>query len=45
MDMWILCYELGHGIHDLIAETTYTQFHGIAYVDDIYEAPSQMLER
>lgn len=45
MYVWILCNELGHGIHDLVAKTKYSHFHGTACVHDICEAPSQMLER
>ncbi|KAH0345824.1 zincin, partial [Aureobasidium melanogenum] len=37
-------HELGHGIHDLVARTRYSVFHGTATVDDFCEAPSQMLE-
>ncbi|KAH0341630.1 zincin, partial [Aureobasidium melanogenum] len=37
-------HELGHGIHDLVARTKYSIFHGTATVDDFCEAPSQMLE-
>ncbi|KAG9852611.1 zincin, partial [Aureobasidium melanogenum] len=37
-------HELGHGIHDLVARTKYSVFHGTATVDDFCEAPSQMLE-
>lgn len=37
-------HELGHGIHDLVARTNYSIFHGTATVDDFCEAPSQMLE-
>ncbi|KAI4743271.1 metallopeptidase MepB [Aureobasidium sp. EXF-12298] len=37
-------HELGHGIHDLVARTKYSAFHGTATVDDFCEAPSQMLE-
>jgi metallopeptidase MepB len=39
-----LFHELGHGIHDLVARTTYSRFHGTATVRDFVEAPSQMLE-
>ncbi|KAF1987460.1 metallopeptidase MepB [Aulographum hederae CBS 113979] len=39
-----LFHELGHGIHDLVAKTTYSRFHGTATVRDFVEAPSQMLE-
>ncbi|TIA50754.1 metallopeptidase MepB [Aureobasidium pullulans] len=37
-------HELGHGIHDLVAQTKWSIFHGTATVDDFCEAPSQMLE-
>ncbi|KAG9944557.1 zincin, partial [Aureobasidium melanogenum] len=37
-------HELGHGIHDLVARTKHSIFHGTATVDDFCEAPSQMLE-
>jgi metallopeptidase MepB len=39
-----LFHELGHGIHDLVARTKYSYFHGTSVVDDFVEAPSQMLE-
>ena len=39
-----LFHELGHGIHDLVARTTYSRFHGTSTVRDFVEAPSQMLE-
>ncbi|THY43363.1 metallopeptidase MepB [Aureobasidium pullulans] len=40
----LLFHELGHGIHDLVAQTKWSIFHGTATVDDFCEAPSQMLE-
>jgi metallopeptidase MepB len=39
-----LFHELGHGIHDLVAKTIYSRFHGTSTVRDFVEAPSQMLE-
>ncbi|KZZ87951.1 metallopeptidase MepB [Ascosphaera apis ARSEF 7405] len=39
-----LFHELGHGIHDLVAKTKYSRYHGTDVVRDFVEAPSQMLE-
>ena len=39
-----LFHELGHGVHDLVSRTIYSQFHGTSTVRDFVEAPSQMLE-
>ncbi|THX39606.1 metallopeptidase MepB, partial [Aureobasidium pullulans] len=36
----LLFHELGHGIHDLVAHTKWSIFHGTATVDDFCEAPS-----
>jgi metallopeptidase MepB len=44
-DVCVFFHELGHGIHDLVAKTRYSRFHGTATADDFCEAPSQMLER
>lgn len=43
-EVWQLFHELGHGIHDIVAKTIHSRFHGTACVDDFCEAPSQMLE-
>jgi metallopeptidase MepB len=43
-EVQLFFHELGHGIHDLVAKTKYSIFHGTATVDDFCEAPSQMLE-
>lgn len=38
-------HELGHGIHDLVGQTEYAEFHGPSGCSwDFVEAPSQMLE-
>ncbi|KAF2019409.1 thimet oligopeptidase-like protein [Aaosphaeria arxii CBS 175.79] len=39
-----LFHELGHGIHDLVARTKYSRFHGTATSRDYVELPSQLLE-
>ncbi|KAJ6011132.1 peptidase family M3 [Penicillium sp. IBT 35674x] len=36
--------EMGHGIHDLLARTKYTHFHGYRLPPDFGEMPSTMLE-
>jgi metallopeptidase MepB len=43
-EVQLFFHELGHGIHDLVAKTKYSLFHGTATVDDFCEAPSQLLE-
>lgn len=37
-------HELGHGIHDLVGRSKYSQFSGTSVDWDFVEAPSQMLE-
>ncbi|KAJ5539834.1 peptidase family M3 [Penicillium frequentans] len=39
-----LFHEMGHGIHDLLARTKYTHFHGYRLPPDFGEMPSTMLE-
>ncbi|KAJ5643693.1 peptidase family M3 [Penicillium longicatenatum] len=39
-----LFHEMGHGIHDLLARTKYTHFHGYRLPPDFGEMPSIMLE-
>ncbi|KAJ5776809.1 peptidase family M3 [Penicillium odoratum] len=36
--------QLGHGIHDLLARTNYTHFHGYRLPPDFGEMPSTLLE-
>ncbi|KAJ5628756.1 metallopeptidase MepB [Penicillium lividum] len=43
-DVVIIFHELGHSIHDLVAKTKYSTFHGTKSTEDFAEAPSQMLE-
>ncbi|KAJ6002661.1 metallopeptidase MepB, partial [Penicillium sp. IBT 35674x] len=43
-DVVMIFHELGHCIHDLVAKTTYSTFHGTKSTEDFAEAPSQMLE-
>ncbi|TQV96368.1 hypothetical protein V2A60_003219 [Cordyceps javanica] len=44
-EVTMLLHELGHGIHDLVSQTQYSQFHGPEGVPvDFGELPSQMLE-
>jgi metallopeptidase MepB len=38
-----LFHEIGHGIHNLVARTIYSEYHG-RVLRDFVEAPSQMLE-
>lgn len=37
-------HELGHGIHNLVSQTTYSCFHGTYTTRDFVETPSKMLE-
>lgn len=39
-----LFHEMGHGIHDLLAQTRYVRFHGYRLPPDFGEMPSVMLE-
>ncbi|KAJ5708877.1 peptidase family M3 [Penicillium malachiteum] len=39
-----LFHEMGHGIHDLLAQTKYVRFHGYRLPPDFGEMPSLMLE-
>ncbi|KAJ6013703.1 Metallopeptidase MepB [Penicillium herquei] len=43
-DLVMIFHELGHAIHDIVAKTTYSIFHGTKSTEDFAEAPSQMLE-
>ncbi|KAJ5935698.1 saccharolysin [Penicillium verhagenii] len=43
-DVVTIFHELGHAIHDLVAKTIYSTFHGTKSTEDFAEAPSQMLE-
>ncbi|UKZ82543.1 hypothetical protein TrVFT333_010332 [Trichoderma virens FT-333] len=43
-DVILLFHELGHGIHELVAQTKFACFHGTASPIDFAEMPSQVLE-
>ncbi|KAL6817540.1 metallopeptidase MepB [Trichoderma camerunense] len=43
-DVILLFHELGHGIHELVAQTKFACFHGTASPVDFAEMPSQVLE-
>lgn len=43
-DVKTMFHELGHGIHNLVAETKYGSFHGTYTTRDFVETPSKMLE-
>jgi len=44
-DAVVLFHELGHGIHDIVAKTRYSRFHGSAGTTvDFGELPAQLLE-
>jgi metallopeptidase MepB len=42
-ELTTLFHEIGHGIHNLVTQTTYSDYH-FNVVTDFVEAPSQMLE-
>jgi metallopeptidase MepB len=39
-----LFHETGHALHNMVAKTRYSLFHGTNVADDFGEAPSQLLE-